>query len=83
LIPLTITTTDELTERQREVVTLIADGLTLRELACALGVTVEGVKSHVSEILQRTGLRRRVQLVSYAYQRGLTEDRGHVAGDTV
>jgi DNA-binding CsgD family transcriptional regulator len=57
-----------MTERQREILLLIAEGLTDAEIARRVGLTVEGVKAHVSRLLQLTGNTRRVQLVVFAHR---------------
>ncbi len=64
---------DELTAREREVVRLIADGLSNAEIAQELYISDTTVKTHVTHILQKLNLRDRVQLVVLAYQTGLFE----------
>jgi two-component system, NarL family, response regulator LiaR len=64
---------ESLSEREREVVALMVDGLTNREIAARLHVSPRTVQSHVRTAMRKTGTNGRVQLAVAAVRQGLVE----------
>jgi len=65
------TNLDALTDREREVMALVAEGLSNEDIAARLYVSPATAKTHVSRAMIKLGARDRAQLVVYAYEAGL------------
>jgi two-component system NarL family response regulator len=61
----------ELTARQQEILVLVAEGLTYKEVGAALNLSENTIKYHMGEVLQRLHLKNREQVVAYAHRTGL------------
>ncbi|MEZ4514152.1 MAG: response regulator transcription factor [Chloroflexota bacterium] len=64
----------ELTERERQILTLLADGLTNREIGSQLFLAEKTIKHYMTNILQKLQVRSRVEAALLAQKHGLTED---------
>jgi DNA-binding NarL/FixJ family response regulator len=71
------------TEREREVLTLIGRGLSNKEIADALFISAATAKAHVARLLTKLGARDRVQLVIAAYETGLVSRSMHDPGTSL
>jgi DNA-binding NarL/FixJ family response regulator len=61
---------NDLTDRERDVLALLASGETDQEIACMLGISVRTVRSHLDRIRAKTGRRRRAELTRLAFESG-------------
>jgi DNA-binding NarL/FixJ family response regulator len=64
---------DELTERERQILGLVGEGLSNEEIAARLVVSPATARTHVSRAMVKLGARDRAQLVVFAYQSGLVD----------
>ena len=72
---------DPLSNREQEVLTLVAQGLTNREIAAKLIISSNTVRNHVSRIMDKLGMTRRSQAAVYAARHGMLDhDPSSVAG---
>ncbi|RDG40069.1 response regulator transcription factor [Streptomyces corynorhini] len=67
---------DGLTAREAEVLSLVAEGLSNKEIAQRLHIGAATVKTHINNLFAKIGARDRAQAVRYAYQRGLIQSPG-------
>jgi DNA-binding NarL/FixJ family response regulator len=65
---------DQLSDREREVLTLVADGLANKQIASHLSITERTVKAHLTSIFQRIGVTDRTQAALWAERNGLRRD---------
>jgi two-component system response regulator NreC len=63
---------ESLTDREKHVLRLIGDGLTIREMARQLGTAEKTVMGHKDKIMKKLGVHGRISLVKYAVRRGIT-----------
>ncbi|MFJ2116545.1 MULTISPECIES: response regulator [unclassified Streptomyces] len=74
---------DGLTAREAEVLSLVAEGLSNKEIAARLHIGAATVKTHINNLFAKTGVRDRAQAVRYAYERGLIPPPEPPSGTTV
>jgi len=73
----------ELTDRENQVLKLIADGLTNREISCSLTISESTVENHIHHIYEKIGTTNRAQAVAYAFRMNvilvgeIVENRGN------
>ena len=60
----------QMTPREREVIALIADGMSNKEIAARLGIATDTVKSHVRNVMEKLALHTRLQIAAYAHRNG-------------
>jgi len=65
-----------LTEREREILTLIAEGMSNREIAERLVLSLSTVQTHYAHIMEKLNLQKRAELIKYAIRHGLIEMDG-------
>ncbi len=66
----------ELTDRENQVLELIADGLSNREISCNLSISESTVENHVHHIYRKLGISRRTQAVAYVFQTRIVLENG-------
>lgn len=64
---------DTLTDREREILTLVAEGHTNREIAENLFISVKTVETHKANIMEKLNLHKRAELVKYAIKKGMLQ----------
>jgi DNA-binding NarL/FixJ family response regulator len=64
-------TLERLTDRERDVLTRVAQGLSNKEIAAELGISVRTVESHRDSLMRKTGLRNVAALTRFALESGL------------
>jgi DNA-binding NarL/FixJ family response regulator len=69
----------ELTTREREVLTLLADGMSTKQIANELVISPRTIGTHVQHILGKLGVHSRAQAVAFAHRGGLADVSAHTA----
>jgi len=72
-MPVGVVMVESLTRREREIVALVGEGLTNRELADRLYISEATVRTHLTSIFLKLGVTNRLKLVVYAYRHGLAD----------
>ncbi|RJQ46710.1 MAG: DNA-binding response regulator [Gaiellales bacterium] len=67
------TSFDNLTDREKEILTMVAEGYTNREIAETLFISVKTVETHKSNIMEKLNLHKRAELVRYAIRKGMLQ----------
>jgi len=67
---------DQLTERQTDVLRLVASGLTYKEVGSQLALSERTVRYHMAKIMERLHMEYRSQVISYAGKQGLEAKKG-------
>jgi DNA-binding NarL/FixJ family response regulator len=71
---------ERLTEREKDVLARVARGLSNKEIAAELGISVRTVESHRDSLMRKTGLRNAAALTRYALESGLVASSGELPG---
>lgn len=74
---------DGLTERECEVLRLVAEGATNRDIGAALSISEHTVARHIQNVFAKTGLRSRAAAASYAHERGIVSSGGSSTGGQI
>jgi len=65
----------QMTKREREITSLIAEGLSNKEIAQRLNIATDTVKSHVHNILEKLALHSRLQIAAHAHKASTPQER--------
>ncbi|RMF29608.1 MAG: LuxR family transcriptional regulator, partial [Chloroflexi bacterium] len=65
---------ENLTAREREVLALVAEGMSNRHIATILGLSEHTVETHVGHLLSKLDISSRAEAIAWAWQHGLVED---------
>jgi DNA-binding NarL/FixJ family response regulator len=71
---------DGLTDREREVLALVGAGVPNKQIALRLGISAKTVKSHLTHVFKRIGVRDRLEAAMWARRHGLVDDDGRRGG---